>query len=461
MSAIKEKQEAESKKAKFDPTKINGPIEYEFGGPLGNLSMMIGFPLLMWYMWACYYYNGSQFIYPEANETYKEFVLRLYGYCYENAYPTAIAWKIEWGFLLFQAFNYCVWPGVSTKGLHVPHLGRPMPYYCNAFCSLYVSTATAFVLNYTGLFKMSNIIDHFGEVMTVAIISGFAFAFFTYIRALLDGTAVRMSGNHIYDFFMGAPLYPRIGMIDLKMFFEVRLPWFTLYFLSMAAALKQYDEYGYVSSQVLFGWYGTWLYCNACAKSEELIVSSWDMFYEKFGFLLAFWNVAGVPFTYCYNTLWLATRDPSEYNWSTSYMTFLFVLITVAHFFFDTANGQRNSFRQEMQGVLIERKTFPQWPYRHIKNPSYLDCKNGNKLLTDGWFKYARKAAYTADFTQNLCWALVTGFVSPLPYFYPTFFFVMILHRAWRDNEKCKAKYGEDWDEYCRRCPWIFIPYVF
>lgn len=40
----------------------------------------------------------------------------------------------------------------------------------------------------------------------------------------------------------------------------------------------------------------TGLYINACAKGEECIPQTWDMFHEKQGFMLIFWNYAGVPF---------------------------------------------------------------------------------------------------------------------------------------------------------------------
>ncbi|BCS02683.1 uncharacterized protein AKAW2_60947S [Aspergillus luchuensis] len=37
----------------------------------------------------------------------------------------------------------------------------------------------------------------------------------------------------------------------------------------------------------------------------------------------------------------------------------------------------------------------------------------------------------------------------------------MIVHRCFRDEEKCADKYGSGWDEYCRRVPWRIVPGVF
>lgn len=454
---------ASGSRGTYDPTIQYGTFSYEFGGPAGVSSMMIGFPLLMWYLFVSFKYYDSQLALPSSDQSIADFVKQLAAYAYEGAYPTRQAWTIMWSFLLFQAANYVTLPGIWTEGLPIPQNGnKGLPYYCNAVYSLYFSTAVAIALHFTGIFRLSTVIDRFGEIMSVAIISGFLISIAVYVRAILQKTQVRMTGNLIYDFFMGAPLYPRVGpILDLKMFFEVRLPWYTLYFLALGAIFKQYEQYGYVSFQVIHAFIGAWLYANACCKGEDLIIPTWDIFYEKFGFMLIFWNIAGVPYTYCYNTLYLVSTDPANYSHSWGYNTFVLTLLLGAYYFFDTTNGQKNSFRRQIVGSFKPRTAFPQLPYQSIKNPKYIKCKNGGTLLTDGWVKYARKAHYTADFLQNLSWALNTGTGSPLPYFYPTFFFFMILHRASRDEHKCAEKYGDDWVEYKKQCPYLFIPYVY
>ena len=75
----------------------------------------------------------------------------------------------------------------------------------------------------TGLFKLYTIIDEFGPLLSVAILSGFAVSIVAYASALNRVEEHRMTGNHVYDFFMGAELNPRMfGLLDFKMFFEVR-----------------------------------------------------------------------------------------------------------------------------------------------------------------------------------------------------------------------------------------------
>jgi delta24(24(1))-sterol reductase len=105
---------------------------------------------------------------------------------------------------------------------------------------------------------------------------------------------------------------------------------------------------------------------------------------EKFGFMLIFWNMAGVPFTYGHATLFLANHPPSQYRWPIAYNIAVYALLLGAYYIWDTTNSQKNRFRAQMNGTLVIRKTFPQLPWQTVHNPKILHTKAG-PLLADGW----------------------------------------------------------------------------
>lgn len=260
----------------LDP-KIDYSGHYEFGGSLGVLSMMIGFPMLMYYMWIGATYYDGKFPTREEGQSFADFFAHMGQLVYTGAFPSLKAWTIYWVFFLFEGACYVLLPGVSVSGRPLPHLGgKQLPYYCSAVWSFYTSIVLVLALHITGLFKLYTIIDEFGPLLSVAILSGFLVSFMAYLSALARGAQHRMTGSPIYDFFMGAELNPRMfGILDFKMFFEVRLPWFILLFLSMGAAARQWEVYGYVSGEVMFLVMAHFLYANACSKGEECIVSTW------------------------------------------------------------------------------------------------------------------------------------------------------------------------------------------
>lgn len=251
--------------------------EYEFGGPIGVGCLMILFPVLMWYMWiGATYYDGKI---PRAQhgQSTSEFIISLFMYVYEGAYPTRKAWAIYWGYFLMEIAFYFYMPGVYADGKPLPHLGgKKLKYYCSAAWSWFSTIAIALTLHFTGVFKLYTILDEFGSIMTVAIISGFLLSFTFYFSALARGAQHRMTGNHVYDFFMGAELNPRLfSFLDFKMFFEVRIPWFMLFLITAGAAAQQWEKYGYVSGEVGFLLLAHFLYANACSKGEHLIITTW------------------------------------------------------------------------------------------------------------------------------------------------------------------------------------------
>ncbi|PBP16858.1 C-24(28) sterol reductase [Diplocarpon rosae] len=446
-----------------DP-KIDYSGHFDFGGSVGVTAMMIGFPLLMYYMWIGATFYEGKLPRPAADESLGDFSRHMVNLAYEHAFPHAYAWSIYWTFFIFEGACYCLLPGVWTYGKPLAHEGgKQLPYYCSAVWSFYTTIVLMSILHYTGLFKLYTIIDEFGPIMSVAIISGFLVSIVAYFSALARGAQHRMTGYPLYDFFMGAELNPRLfGILDFKMFFEVRLPWYILFGLSSATAARQYELYGYVSAEVWFLVMAHFLYANACSKGEECITTTWDMYYEKWGFMLIFWNLAGVPLSYCHCTLYIANHLDTidQYSFRTPFLIALFSSYLFIYWIWDTTNSQKNRFRSQERGTLVMRKTFPQLPWQTLKNPRIIKTKSGDSIIVDGWYGYARKIHYTCDAYFAITWGLITGFNSPFPWFYPFFFCCMIVHRAYRDIQRCKIKYGESWTEYEKLVPYLFIPYV-
>ncbi|KAL7953208.1 ergosterol biosynthesis ERG4/ERG24 [Trichoderma compactum] len=390
--------------------------EFKFGGSIGAALLMTGFPLLMWYMWiGATYYDGN-LPYPESNQSWLEFGQHLCQLVNLGAYPTAKAWAIYWIFFVVEAVMYCYMSGVSNYGRPLRRDGgKRLPYYCTAYTSFYATLAMAAVLHITGLFPVCTLIDDSVSIMTVAILSGFINGFIVYFQAIVRGRTHRLTG------------YP-------------------------------YERYGYVSSEVIFLAAAHFLYTNTCAKAVQMIITSWDMYFEKLGFLLMFWNMAGVPFIYCHCAFYLANHDPSEYRWTPFALTLLSAVYIFMYWMWDSANGQKHAFRHKEKGQLMKRNTFPQVPWQSIDNPKTIKTDTGDPILVDGWFAIIRKPNYVPDMFFSMAWGLITGFKSPLPWFYFIFFMVMIIHRTKRDIIRCRRKYGEAWTLYEKQVPHIFIP---
>eukprot|EP01096_Ripella_sp_DP13-Kostka_P006888 TRINITY_DN2481_c0_g1_i2.p1 TRINITY_DN2481_c0_g1~~TRINITY_DN2481_c0_g1_i2.p1 ORF type:complete len:486 (+),score=216.90 TRINITY_DN2481_c0_g1_i2:58-1458(+) len=431
----------------------------EFGGPVGCVFIMVASHVFVYYVWMCLTFYNGELAHPSSFGDIVPFFQRAINHVIDGASPTVYAATIYLGFLLFEAVLAVTMPGVKAKGMPVPSEGgKALIYNCNGVASWYVTIIVVALLHYFHIFRLTEVADNLGSIMTCAIIFSNVTSVVAYLSAFALKKTHRMSGNHVYDFFMGAWLNPRIGTFDLKFWAETRVSWIMLFLLTASAAVKQYELEGTVCASLIFMLCAHGLYANACMKGEECIPPTWDIFYEKWGWMLIYWNLAGVPFLYCAQSIFIMRHGLLQHSFA--YNLTLFVLLFGAYYIWDTSQSQKSRFRLQLKGSFIPRKTFPQLPWGTITNPKYLETKCGSKLLVDGWWQYARKIHYTCDVVMALTWGLSCGTTHVLPFFYFLFFSTMITHRYIRDAERCARKYKEDWDVYCKRVPYIFIPYV-
>ena len=95
------------------------------------------------------------------------------------------------------------------------------------------------------------------------------------------------------------------------------------------------------------------------------------------------------------------------------------------------------------------------------RNLNIFKQKHGTKLLTSGWWGVASHANYLGDLMLSLGMCAVVGFNTLFGYGYFLAFIILLIHREWRDNRHCAAKYGDDWVEYRKKVPYRIIPGIY
>jgi len=439
-----------------------GKIEYEFGGPIGATALMIWSHYILLYFWYCLEMNDGQMIIPSpTTESVMGHFSSFYNLFLEKGIPGTTTWVAYAAFFFLQLALAQIMPGITMYGLPTAPDGVRLPYHCNGYLCYYATLAVfvGVTWNYPEYFSMSYLANNYGELLIASIIIGDATSLLWYVYGLLfadkyNGRS-QVTGNVPYDFFMGTILYPRVGELDIKMIAEARWSWTTLLLLTMSAAAQQYETLGYISPNICILLLAHWLYSNACAKGEHCIPCTWDMFHENYGWMLNFWNITGVPFLYCYQSLYVVRNQNriDTFGYPLIFAAAVVVFLLVGYYIFDTANSQKATIK-----IRIKRNTFPQLPWSILKEPiAFIETPKGN-LLVGGWYAFARKMQYTGDIMMALSWGLACGFESSLPYFYVLFFTCMILHRQSRDEIRCGAKYGAHWKEYTDKVPNVFIP---
>lgn len=359
-------------------------------------------------------------------------------------------------FFVVQIVLAAIVPGMLMEGLPIDEKGTRLKYLCNGYLCYYICIYGVVFAYHFNLYDLSHLSANIGEYLTAAIVVADVTSVFWYVYGLAtldEKTKNFLTGNRIYDFFMGTVLYPRIGIVDIKMIAECRWSWLTLFLLTASCALEMYKKTGFITKEMGLMLLAHWLYSNATVKGEHCIPCTWDMFHERFGWMLNFWNIAGVPYLYCFQSFYIL-KNWNKIQLSVPFICGVYLLLLVSYYVFDSANSQKAT----MKIPGMKRNTFPQVPWGILEQPVRMLKTPKGDLLIDGWYAFARKMQYTGDILMALCWGLACGFSSPLPYFYALFFTCMIIHRQTRDEVRCKEKYGEYWDIYTTIVPNVFLP---
>lgn len=409
---------------------------FEFGGPFGTLILSVGLPALIDVLFFSCNRNGC----PDG----------LAGLRHQLASTEWLNWPALfafWAWLLALAILDVVIPGNWVQGTQL-RSGGSLHYKFNGtrvLGLLAVALSFRWVQTAGEMPELQFIYANLLQLANASILTAFIVATFLYAASYRQPEPLLAlggnSGNVVYDWFIGRELNPRIGNLDLKLFLEMRPGLILWIILNLTMVHHQYLYFGEVTrSIVLVTIFQAW-YVIEGTFYESGLVSMIDTTHDGLGFMLVFGDIALVPFTYSLQTRFLADH-PTYLNVVTCAAITAIYILGIA--VFRMSNNEKNRFKQQDPSTA------------HLK---YLETPTGSKLLYTGWWGVARHINYTADWFSALAYSLPCG-TAVIPYYYLIYFASLLIHRESRDEAKCAAKYGEVWEEYKRRVPYRFIPYI-
>ena len=230
--------------------------------------------------------------------------------------------------------------------------------------------------------------------------------------------------------------------MDLKLF-SYRPSLIGLALLNASFAVAQYEAHGELTLAMALYQVFTFLYVLNYFQFEHGMVHTWDIVSERFGWMLVWGDYVLVPFFYCIAGWWLV--DAAGPPLSPAAAAGIVTLFVFGFVLFRGANGQKHRFRQDPETRIWGRTA------------ESLD----GRLLVSGFWGVGRHLNYTGEICVYLAFVLTTGFASLVPYLLPAWLTGLLVHRARRDERRCRAKYGALWDRYTERARFSMLPYVY
>lgn len=177
-----------------------------------------------------------------------------------------------------------------------------------------------------------------------------------------------------------------------------------------------------------------------------------DITLDRAGYYLCWGCLCWVQTFYTFSAYYLVDH-PSQLSSAGNGVIFIFGLSSLAlnywaDYQFKLSGGSCNIWARKAKFVPVE----------YIASDGK---KKKSKLLVSGFWGLSRHMNYVFELMLALSWSGPALGYGVVPFFYWWFLLILLVHRTFRDEEKCSAKYGPGWAEYCSQVRYRMIPFIF
>jgi protein-S-isoprenylcysteine O-methyltransferase Ste14 len=477
----------------------------EFGGNFGTGFWTIAIPVIIWYVYGIVVMNEGNLQIPDR-AFWKKLIYDL---------PDGIAirptWKglyAFWLFIIGQGLCEMVLPcrkdpqgrpyfeGVTQKN------GRKLKYPMNGHLSFWLSHVVCYALCYYDVIEPQFVWKNMGALLTGAVITSASISLWVYIEwgifwkrhvddeEFEEDWGVFNYKDFLNDYFLGVARNPRIFRwltyfgrqpLDVKRFTNARpsLTGWVICNQSYIAAIYygcklsgpnyavecplypsqgDYTNIGFAAAIIVVA---HWYYIFDYNWNEPAYLTTTDIRHDLYGYMLAYGCMGFLCWYYPISFLGHIAAQKKPLNDNPYHVAVGLFICTLGMIFFRMTNIQKHNFRT-YDNAGGDLSKYEVWNFNGKSKVTFITAHNGNKLLTNGFWGLARHFNYIGDLIMCIGWAIAcSGPNHPIPWpsiSYCLYFWIMDIHRLFRDEDRCAAKYKEDWIEYKKRVPYFLIP---
>ncbi|KAL2369754.1 7-dehydrosterol-delta 7-reductase [Blastomyces gilchristii SLH14081] len=421
-----------------------------------SLAIMLACPaaIVFWYV-TLQHFDGSLLSATVALRN-EGFIYFYREYCPIPNLPTTLVYG---AWVLFQALLYSFLPGSTHEGQPTP-AGNILKYKINGLLAAVVTTLLFGAISLWGGTSASSFVAaNWGAFLAIFNIYGLFLTLAFYIKAHISPSHPedrKFSGSPLYDIYMGIELNPRLGQSwDMKLFHNGRPGIIGWILIDMSFTALQFCRHGYITNSILIADILHLTYIMDFFFNEDWYLKTIDMAHDHVGFYLAWGSAAWLPTIYTLQPQFLAINPVSLSPIAAA------TILTAGfggYVLFRSANHQKYLVRDTQGKCLIWGKA-PEYIQGEYKTAD--GSRHKSIILCSGWWGVVRHANYLGDLILSYAMCATCGFTHLLPWTYAIFMTTILVHRCYRDEERCAKKYGKTWGEYCGKVRWRIIPGVF
>lgn len=220
----------------------------------------------------------------------------------------------------------------------------------------------------------------------------------------------------------------------------------------MSFIAYQYQTHGYITNSIILSTFLHSLYVVDFFINEDWYLRTIDICHDHFGFYLAWGSMVWLPSMYTLQTQYLS-RNP--HSLSPLSALIIFTSGVSGYILFRSVNHQKDLVRRTKGNCQL-------WgapaDVLHVSYRTKDGKQHDSILLCSGWWGMARHVNYLGDLILSYSMCAACGTNNLLPWTYAIFMTILLIHRCWRDEERCSKKYGKGWETYCEKVRWVIVP---